>query len=440
LIVPKGFFPVQDNAAIQAVTEAPQSVSFAAMSERQQALAAKILEDPAVLTLSSFIGIDGTNATLNSGRMLINLKPHRERSESALEIIERMRVNAREVSGITLYLQPVQELTIEDRVSRTQFQFTLTTPDEDLLNEWVPKLVSELQDLPQLSDVASDLQNRGLQAFLEIDRDAASRLGVSVADIDDTLYSAFGQRQVSTLFTQASQYRVVLEVDPRLTTGPEALTSVFVPTRSGRPVPLSSIAHVTQKPATLLINHVGQEEIELVRDDGSPNGTGYEVVPVRIELLGGQAFQRTEKLGGAGFSGDVYHARHHVAISRIDVAQLDFLLLNGRLRDIQALTADFNPIDVVGYFAVSTAANVQIVRSFFRCNTRLNLGQVGRTAYRKVYDFFRGYDLRNPYGVFLKQRPFVFDHHFVEFQAGHQRKADLRRVTRVDFNARNGFR
>ena len=258
LIVPKGFFPVQDNAAIQAVTEAPQSISFAAMAERQQALAAKVLEDPAVLSLSSFIGVDGTNATLNSGRMLINLKPHNDRSDSALEIIERLRINAREVSGITLYMQPVQELTIEDRVSRTQFQFTLTTPDEDLLNEWVPRLVSELQELPQLSDVASDLQNRGLQAFLEIDRDAASRLGVTVADIDDTLYSAFGQRQISTLFTQSSQYRVVLEVDPRLAEGPQALTGVFVPTRSGRPVPLSSIARVTQRPTTLLINHVGQ--------------------------------------------------------------------------------------------------------------------------------------------------------------------------------------
>jgi multidrug efflux pump len=258
IIVPKGFFPVQDNAAIQAVTEAPQSVSFAAMSERQQALAAKILEDPTVLSLSSFIGIDGTNATLNSGRMLINLKPHAERSESALQIIERLRNNAREVPGISLFMQPVQELTIEDRVSRTQFQFTLTTPDEALLNEWVPKLVAHLQELPQLADVASDLQNRGLQAFLEIDRDAASRLGVTIADIDETLYSAFGQRQISTLFTQASQYRVVLEVDPRLASGPEALSTVFVPTRSRKPVPLSSIARMSERPTTLLINHVGQ--------------------------------------------------------------------------------------------------------------------------------------------------------------------------------------
>ncbi|HEY1109325.1 MAG TPA: multidrug efflux RND transporter permease subunit [Opitutaceae bacterium] len=258
LVVPKGFFPVQDNAAIQAVTEAPQSISFAAMSERQQALAEVILKEEGVTSLSSFIGVDGTNATLNSGRMLINLAPHADRKRSADQIIESLRQRAREVEGITLYMQPVQELTIEDRVSRTQFQFTLTTPDEELLHEWVPKLVSHLQDLPQLSDVASDLQNRGLQAFLEIDRDAASRLGVTIADIDETLYSAFGQRQVSTLFTQASQYRVVLEVDPRLARGPEALTSVFVNTRSGRPVPLSSIASVSERPATLLINHVGQ--------------------------------------------------------------------------------------------------------------------------------------------------------------------------------------
>jgi multidrug efflux pump len=258
LVVAKGFFPLQDNAALQAVTEAPQSVSFATMAERQQALAAKILEDPAVLSLSSFIGVDGTNATLNSGRMLINLKPHGQRRDSALKVIERLRENVRSVPGITLYLQPVQELTIEDRVSRTQFQFTLTCPDERLLYEWVPQLVARLQQLPQLADVASDLQNEGLQAFLEIDRDAASRLGVTVADIDDALYSAFGQRQISTLFTQASQYRVVLEVDPRLTAGPEALASIFVRTRGGRPVTLASIARISERPTTLLINHVGQ--------------------------------------------------------------------------------------------------------------------------------------------------------------------------------------
>ena len=190
--------------------------------------------------------------------MLINLKPHGERRDGATRVIDRFRTAARSVQGITLYLQPIQELTIEDRVSRTQFQFTLTCPDERLLEEWTPRLVSRLQELPELADVASDLQAQGLQAYLEIDRDAASRLGVTVADIDDTLYSAFGQRQVSTLFTHTTQYRVVMEVDPRLTTGPEALGAVFVRTRSGRPVPLASVARVTERPTSLLINHVGQ--------------------------------------------------------------------------------------------------------------------------------------------------------------------------------------
>ncbi|MBM3854401.1 MAG: multidrug transporter subunit MdtC, partial [Verrucomicrobia bacterium] len=201
---------------------------------------------------------DGTNATLNSGRMLINLKSHAERRDSALRVIERLRTTAAAVPGIALYLQPVQELTIEDRVSRTQFQFTLTCPDEHLLSEWTPRFVAHLQQLAPLADVASDLQNQGLQAYVEIDRDAASRLGVSVADIDDALYSAFGQRQISTLFTHTSQYRVVLEVDPRLTVGPQALTSIYVRTRAGRPVPLASIARVIERPTALLINHVGQ--------------------------------------------------------------------------------------------------------------------------------------------------------------------------------------
>jgi len=255
---PKGFFPVQDNAVLQAVTEAPQSVSFAAMAKRQQALAERILADPAVVSLSSFIGVDGTNTTLNSGRMLINLRPHGERRERAPEIIARLLASARGVPGITLYLQPVQELTIEDRVSRTQFQFTLTSPDGPLLESWVPDFVALLQAQPELADVASDQQTRGLQAFVEIDRDAASRLGVSVADIGDALYNAFGQRQISTLFTQASQYRVVLEVDPRLAQGPAALDRIYVNSSSGRPVRLASVAQVREGPAMLVINHVGQ--------------------------------------------------------------------------------------------------------------------------------------------------------------------------------------
>ncbi len=255
---PKGFFPVQDNAVLQAVTEAPQTVSFAAMAERQQALAERILADPAVVSLSSFIGVDGTNTTLNSGRMLINLRPHSERRERAPAIIARLLESARSVPGITLYLQPVQELSIEDRVSRTQFQFTLTSPDGALLESWVPEFIALLQAQPELADVASDQQTRGLQAFVEIDRDAASRLGVSVADIGDALYNAYGQRQISTLFTQASQYRVVLEVDPRLAQGPAALEQLYVTSSSGRPVQLASVAQVREGSATLVINHVGQ--------------------------------------------------------------------------------------------------------------------------------------------------------------------------------------
>ncbi|WP_068826969.1 MdtB/MuxB family multidrug efflux RND transporter permease subunit [Pseudomonas sp. BMS12] len=258
LAVPKGFFPVQDTGVIQGISEAPQSISFGAMSERQQRLAEVILRDPDVASLSSYIGVDGDNPTLNSGRLLINLKPHAERDVTASEVIERLRPALAQVPGIALYLQPVQDLTIEDRVSRTQFQFSLESPDNALLEEWTPKLVSALGERPELRDVASDLQNRGLQVFLSIDRDAASRLGVSVGDIDDALYDAFGQRQISTIFTQASQYRVVLESAGAGEIGPKALQRIHVATASGGQVPLASLARIEERPATLLVNHIGQ--------------------------------------------------------------------------------------------------------------------------------------------------------------------------------------
>ncbi|PKM12047.1 MAG: multidrug transporter subunit MdtC, partial [Gammaproteobacteria bacterium HGW-Gammaproteobacteria-5] len=203
LAVPKGFFPVQDTGVIQGISEAPQSISFRAMSERQQALARVILADPAVDSLSSYIGVDGDNVTLNSGRLLINLKPHGERDLTASQIIDRLRPELAKVPGIELYLQPVQDLSIEDRISRTQFQFSLETPDGELLQEWTPRLVEALRERPELTDVASDLQSSGLQIYLDIDRDAAARLGIQVADITDALYDAFGQRQISTIFTQA---------------------------------------------------------------------------------------------------------------------------------------------------------------------------------------------------------------------------------------------
>ncbi|HBX57193.1 MdtB/MuxB family multidrug efflux RND transporter permease subunit [Pseudomonas sp. UBA2684] len=258
LAVPKGFFPVQDTGVIQGISEAPQSISFGAMSERQQRLADVILQDPAVTSLSSYIGVDGDNPTLNSGRMLINLKPHAERDVTASQVIERLRPELAKLAGIELYLQPVQDLTIEDRVSRTQFQFSMESPDLALLEEWVPKLVGALRQQPQLTDVASDLQNRGLQVFLHIDRDIAGRLGVSVADIDDALYDAFGQRQISTIYTQASQYRVVLESENAGSIGPAALRQIHVATAAGTQVPLSSLARIEERAASLLINHIGQ--------------------------------------------------------------------------------------------------------------------------------------------------------------------------------------
>ena len=258
LAVPKGFFPVQDTGVIQGISEAPQSISFRAMSERQQALARVILADPAVDSLSSYIGVDGDNVTLNSGRLLINLKPHGERDLTASQIIDRLRPELAKVPGIELYLQPVQDLSIEDRISRTQFQFSLETPDGELLQEWTPRLVEALRERPELTDVASDLQSNGLQIYLDIDRDAAARLGIQVADITDALYDAFGQRQISTIFTQASQYRVVLEAEAGNRLGPQALEQLFVQSEGGTPVRLSSLATLEQRNAPLLINHIGQ--------------------------------------------------------------------------------------------------------------------------------------------------------------------------------------
>jgi multidrug efflux pump len=258
LAVPKGFFPVQDTGAIQAITEAPQSVSFSAMAERQQAAARVILEEPDVTGLSSFIGVDGSNQTLNSGRMLITLRSHDDRTRSAADVIATLRERLTAVPGITVYLQPVQDLTIEDRVSRTQFQFILEDPDADRLGEWVPRLLARLREAPELQDVASDLQDRGLQAYLDIDRDAASRLGISVSAIDDALYDAFGQRLISTIYTQANQYRVVLEAAPRYQMGPESLGQIHVATSDGQQVPLSSIASVEERHTRLVINHAGQ--------------------------------------------------------------------------------------------------------------------------------------------------------------------------------------
>ncbi|MDB6146158.1 MAG: mdtC 2 [Pseudomonas sp.] len=258
MIVPKGFFPVQDTGVIQGISEAPQSVSFAAMSDRQQSLAKIILQDPSVASLSSYIGVDGDNATLNSGRMLINLKPHNQRDLTATQIIQRLQPQLDQLSDIRLFLQPVQDLTVEDRVSRTQYQFSMSSPDAELLSLWSAKLVDALRQRPELTDVASDLQDKGLQVYLTVDRDAASRVGVSMANITDALYDAFGQRQISTIYTQASQYRVVLQAAASADLGPKALEQIHVKTTDGTQVKLSSLARVEQRQAQLAIAHIGQ--------------------------------------------------------------------------------------------------------------------------------------------------------------------------------------
>ncbi len=258
IVIPKGFFPIQDTGIILGISEAAQSISFSAMAERQQALAGVILKDPAVAGLSSFIGVDGTNTTLNSGRMQINLKPLRERGVGVRAVIERLQARLGQTDEMTLYMQPVQDLTVEDRVSRTQYQYTLEDADLDELNRWAPRLVETLQTLPELRDVSSDQQDRGLASMLVIDRNTASRLGISPQLITDTLYDAFGQRQVSTMFTQLNQYRVILEVMPEFQKSPEALQFLDVRSAGGGQVPLNVFTQVSETNAPLVISRQGQ--------------------------------------------------------------------------------------------------------------------------------------------------------------------------------------
>jgi multidrug efflux pump len=284
IVVPKGFFPVQDTGVIMGISDAPESISFQAMAQRQQALAAAILKDKDVESLSSFIGVDGTNTTPNSGRIQINLKPHEDRSGDITTVMKRLQQEVAGVEGITLYMQPVQDLTVEDRVSRTQYQFTLEDADAKELRQYTSKMMDKLKAIPEVRDVATDQQNQAAQATLVIDRDTASRLGVTASAIDNTLYDAFGQRLVSIMFTQLNQYHVVLEVDPKFSIDPDSLKDIYVPaggaqsiatpTLGSQPVsaasttnllsanagqvPLSAIAHWETTTGPLTINHQGQ--------------------------------------------------------------------------------------------------------------------------------------------------------------------------------------
>ena len=256
--VPKGFFPVQDTGVILGVSEAPATLSFPALAERQQALAKAILKDSDVVSLSSFIGIDGANMLPNSGRIQINLKSREERADDAPTIIRRLQSEISGVQGINLYMQPVQDLTVEDRISRTQYQYTMEDADGQELSVWAPKLMDKLRNLSQLTDVASDQQERGMQASLTIDRDTASRLGILPQTIDDTLYDAFGQRQVSTIFTQLNQYHVILEVNPQFQQNPDALKQIYVHSTTGTQVPLSSFTQYSAELTPIAVNHQGQ--------------------------------------------------------------------------------------------------------------------------------------------------------------------------------------
>ena len=258
VFVPKGFFPVQDTGVILGISQAPETISFAGMAEKQRQLARLILQDPDVVSLSSFIGVDGTNMTPNSGRIQINLKPREERASDVTQIIRRLSDNVQSVEGIQLYMQAVQDLTVEDRVSRTQYQYSLEAADPNELATWVPQFVQKLQALPNLRDVATDQQNHALEEDLVVDRDTASRLGISTSAIDNTLYDAFGQRLVSIMFTQINQYHVVLEVAPEFRQNPDALRSLYVKSSTGEQVPLSAFTHFEPNTASLTLNHQGQ--------------------------------------------------------------------------------------------------------------------------------------------------------------------------------------
>ncbi|GEP59121.1 multidrug efflux RND transporter permease subunit [Reyranella soli] len=258
VVIPKGFFPVQDTGLIQAVTEAPQSISFEAMAKRQNALATAILDDPDVESLSSFIGVDGTNATLNSGRMLINLKPRSERSLTASQIIRRIQRDTASVQGISLYMQPAQDLTIDSTVSRTQYQFVLQSPKPEDFDTWVPRLMDRLQRLPEIVDVTTDMQAKGLSLFIKIDRDAAARFGITAASVNNVLYDAFGQRIVSTVYGQSNQYRVIYEVEPSMGRSIDSLSNLYLPGAGGKQVPMSSIATFEERTSPLRQDRLGQ--------------------------------------------------------------------------------------------------------------------------------------------------------------------------------------
>ena len=312
IIVPKGFFPVQDTGLIMGISQADQSISFDAMVKRQEALEKVVLKDPAVASLSTFIGIDGTNVSQNSGRMMINLKPVGERQESASGVIRRLDSELSKLDDIKLYMQPVQDLSVEDRVSRTQFQYSLEDPDAEELETWTPKFVAALKMRPELRDVSSDQQNGGLAVNLDIDRITASRLGITPQMIVDTLDDAFGQRQISTIFTQLNQYRVILEVKPRFQENPKDLNDIYIRTPSGQEAPLASMAKMSESTTPLVISHQGQFPVATISFNLAPGvslGEGVKAVEATAARIGMPAsiwgsFQETAEAFRAALSNE----------------------------------------------------------------------------------------------------------------------------------------
>jgi multidrug efflux pump len=275
VVIPKGFFPIQDTGVIQGITQAAQTTSFSAMARHQQELADAILKDPDVVSLSSFIGVDGSNITLNSGRFLINLKDHSHRALTASQIIRRLQQETAQVAGIALYMQPVQDLSIDTTVSATQYQFTLANQDLTALQTWAPQLLARLQKVPEIADVASDLQQNGLSAYLTIDRPTAARFGITPATVDSALYDAFGQRIISTIFTQSNQYRVILDADPSLQRSVTSLGAIYLPSSASTTgqVQLSAISQVHIQPSPLQISHLSQAPVTTISFNLAPGAS-----------------------------------------------------------------------------------------------------------------------------------------------------------------------
>jgi multidrug efflux pump len=302
IVIPKGFFPLQDTALIQGITQAGPTISFSAMAERQTALAKVVLQDPDVVSLSSFIGVDGTNNTLNSGRFLINLKPKDERSGDITDTIRRLTRETHQVTGIALYMQPVQDLTIDSSASRAQYSFSLGSASTIALDQWVPKLLTRLDQVPQIENVSTNYLDKGLSAYIDIDRDTAARFGITAATIDNALYDAFGQRIVSTIFTQSNQYRVIMEADPNLQNSVASLNNVYLPSAGGGQVQLNTIATIIQQPVPLEQDHIGQFPAATISFDVAANsslGAAVDAVQQAEKDVGLPATIDTEFQGSA---------------------------------------------------------------------------------------------------------------------------------------------